>query len=114
MFLTGMVANPLIAGFARDIGHVELTWLRWALAASVPGLLSMIFVPYLLYRLNPPELRDMEPARALARDNLRNLGRMKRDEVVLVFILVAVMVIACQCACGFHVPEFRRIQAVQQ
>src|SRR5260370_3572970 len=52
----------------------------------------MIFVPYLLYRLNPPELRDMEPARALARENLHNLGRMKRDEIVLVFILVAVMI----------------------
>ncbi len=28
MFLTGMVANPLIAGFARDIGHVDLCALR--------------------------------------------------------------------------------------
>ena len=92
MFLTGMVANPLIAGFARDIGHVELTWLRWALAASVPGLLSMIFVPYLLYRLNPPELKDIEPARALAKEKLHSLGRMKRAEIVLVVILVAVMI----------------------
>jgi DASS family divalent anion:Na+ symporter len=29
MFLTGMAANPLIAEFAHNIGHVELTWLRW-------------------------------------------------------------------------------------
>src|SRR5258708_12304923 len=52
----------------------------------------MICVPYLLYRLNPPELKDIEPARALAREKLHSLGRMKRDEIVLVFILVAVMV----------------------
>src|SRR6266404_7029888 len=92
MFLTGMVANPLIADIARDTAHVDLTWLRWAVAASVPGLLSLILVPYLIYRLNPPELKDTEPARELARENLLHLGRMSREEIVLVVILVAVMV----------------------
>jgi DASS family divalent anion:Na+ symporter len=92
MFLTGMAANPLIADFARNIGHVELTWARWALAASVPGFLSFTFVPYLIYRFNPPELRDTEPARELARGKLHSLGRMSRAEILLVVILIAVMV----------------------
>ena len=92
MFLTGMAANPLIADFARNIGHVELTWVRWALASSVPGLLSLIFVPYLIYRLNPPEMRDTEPARKLAEDKLQSLGRMSREEILLVAILIAVMI----------------------
>ena len=92
MFLTGMVANPLIAEIARNVAHVELTWLRWAVAASVPGLLSLIFVPYLIYRLNPPELKDTEPARELARKHLRDLGRMSREEILLLVTLVAVMI----------------------
>ncbi len=92
MFLTGMVANPLIADIARDTAHVDLTWLRWAVAASVPGLLSLILVPYLIYRLNPPELKDTEPARELARENLRHLGRMSREEIILLVTLVAVMI----------------------
>ena len=37
MFLTSMAANPLIAEFALKIAHVELTWMRWALGAAVPG-----------------------------------------------------------------------------
>ncbi|MGH9839246.1 MAG: DASS family sodium-coupled anion symporter [Blastocatellia bacterium] len=92
IFLTGMAANPLIADFARNLGHVELTWVRWALGSCVPGLLSLTLVPYLIYRLNPPELRDTEPARELAGDKLRSLGRMSREERLLVVILVAVMI----------------------
>ena len=38
IFLTGMVANPLIAEFARKAGHVELTWMVWFEGSSLPGL----------------------------------------------------------------------------
>ena len=91
MFLTAMVANPLIADLARNVAHVELTWIRWALGSSVPGLLSLALVPYLLYRLNPPGLRNTEAARELARDRLKAFGPMKREEKLLVLTLIAMM-----------------------
>lgn len=91
MFLTGMVANPLIADLARNIAHVNITWLRWALGSSVPGLLSLICVPYLLYRLHRPDVSDTTVARALASDELRRMGPMSRNERWLVAILFAVM-----------------------
>lgn len=91
MFLTGMAANPLIADFALKIAHVELTWVRWALAASVPGLISLLVVPYLLYRLHPPEIRNTEAAREMARKELATMGPMSRNESWLVAILALVM-----------------------
>ena len=48
MFLTAMAGNPLIADLAKSVG-VELTWGKWALAASVPGLISLGVIPYVLY-----------------------------------------------------------------
>ena len=91
MFLTGMAANPLIADFARSIAHVELTWLSWATGAAVPGLLTLIAMPYLIYRLHPPEIRDTESARGLARSELTRMGPMKREERWLVAIMLCVM-----------------------
>ncbi len=42
IFLTGMAANPLIAEFAHQIGHVELTWMPLAQRLhSCPALLSL-------------------------------------------------------------------------
>ena len=58
MFLTSMVANPVVAQFALKIAHVDLTWLRWALASSVPGLLALLCVPWLIHRWHPPEITD--------------------------------------------------------
>lgn len=91
MFLTGMAANPLIADFARQIAHVDLTWTRWALGAIVPGLLTLGFVPVLLYWLNPPEIKNTESARGMAKAELSRMGPMQRDERWLVVILLAVM-----------------------
>ena len=56
MFFTAMAANPLAAELAAQQG-VEITWELWALAASVPGALSLLFVPLLIYRLYPPEIK---------------------------------------------------------
>lgn len=90
-FLTGMAANPLMADFARDIGHVQLTWLKWALASSVPAALSLTLVPLLIYKLYPPEIRDTEPARIHARTELASMGPMGRTEWTLVVIFLGVM-----------------------
>ena len=91
MFLTSMAANPLIAEFALRVGHVELTWMRWFAGASVPGLLTLAVVPWLLCRLVRPELQDMAPAREHAQVELEKMGSLRREEKWLVAILLAVM-----------------------
>ena len=91
MFLTGMVANPLIAEFASKFAHVELTWVRWALAASLPGLLTLALVPYLIYRLHPPEIRDTRAAQRLADEELHRMGAPSGRERWLIAILLGVM-----------------------
>ena len=91
IFLTGMAANPLIAEFALKIGHVELTWMRWFSGSVVPGLLSLLIVPWLLFRFFKPEIEDMAPARELARAELERLGPLKREEKWLMVIMLGVM-----------------------
>lgn len=91
MFLTGMAANPLIADFAHKLAGVELTWGRWALAASVPGLCTFALVPWLLHQLNPPDLQDTEHARAHAREKLQQMGPMSRPETKLLLVMLGVI-----------------------
>jgi len=91
MFLTGMAANPLIADFARQTAHVELTWITWALGAAVPGGLALLVVPWVIHRLHAPGLRDTESARAIASEQLRSLGPVSRNERWLMAVLLLVM-----------------------
>lgn len=93
MFLTGQASNVLIAKFAQQTTGIELTYGRWFIGAVVPGLISLIVVPQLLYRIFPPEIKHTPEAAEFARTELKQMGPMKWQEWVLltVFILVAAM-----------------------
>ena len=79
MFLTAMAANPIAARLAGDAG-VQITWLGWALAASVPGLVSLAVVPWVIYKVYPPEIRQTADARQRARARLLDMGPLKPSE----------------------------------
>ena len=90
MFFTAMAANPLAAELAAQQG-VEITWELWALAASVPGLLSLGVVPWLIFHLYPPEIKRTPEAPELARKRLREMGPMGWDERVLLVVFVCLL-----------------------
>ena len=90
MFLTSMAGNPLIALFAKDSG-VNLTWAGWAMASIVPGLLSLIIVPYVIYRIAPPTIRQTPHAKEMAKERLANMGPMKMNEWTMVGIFAVLI-----------------------
>jgi divalent anion:Na+ symporter, DASS family len=91
IFLTGQASNPIIAKFALQEAGVQLTYSRWLAGAIVPGLLSLLIVPLVIYRLFPPEVKHTPAAAAAASDELKRLGPMTRAEktMLAVFALVA-------------------------
>jgi len=92
VFLTSMVANPLIAQFVMKIANLEITWLGWLAGSCVPALFSLAAVPYFIHRWHRPEISDTAPARTMAADRLKEMGRMSPREKGLVVILFAVMI----------------------
>jgi DASS family divalent anion:Na+ symporter len=92
MFLTAMAANPLAAELAGDLG-VEITWTNWMLGASLPGLISLLVVPYLIYRLYPPEVRETPEAARMAKEELAEMGRMKTSEWIMLGTFVTLLVL---------------------
>ncbi len=92
MFLTAMAANPLSAKFAAEQG-VELRGGLWALAASVPGLVSLIVIPLLLYKIYPPEIKETPQAVQMAKDKLAEMGKITTHELIMLgtFFLLIVL-----------------------
>ncbi len=88
MFLTAMAGNPLIAELAADTLGIEITWGAWALAALVPGLLSLAAIPYLLYRVYPPEIKDSPEAPGMASEELEKMGPMGMSEKIMLGVFV--------------------------
>jgi DASS family divalent anion:Na+ symporter len=90
MFLTAMAGNPLSAELAGQQG-VSLTWGLWLRAAIVPGIVSLILVPLVVYAVHPPAIRHTPKAREFAQKELAALGPMRREERILSVAFVALL-----------------------
>ncbi len=91
MFVTSMVANPLIVQLAATQGIV-ITWTGWTVAALVPGLLSLIVIPLVIYAAYRPGFVKTPEAPAFARAALKEMGPMKRGERLMGGISIVMIV----------------------
>lgn len=89
-FLTGQASNVIIAKFAAETAGVELSYTTWLLGSSVPALLALAFVPWLLFRLYPPEIKHTPGAARLASEELGRMGPMRRDERMMLVVFAVV------------------------
>jgi DASS family divalent anion:Na+ symporter len=91
MFLTGQASNVIIAKLAMESAKVELSYSTWLLGSIVPGVLSLAFVPWILFKLFPPEVKHTPDAARIAQDELSKMGPMQRSEriMLVIFVLVA-------------------------
>ena len=93
MFMTSMAGNPLIALLAAKALNINITWGQWALAAIVPGLVSLFIVPYFLYKVYPPDLKDTPEAKELAAKELKAMGAMSFGEKIVAGIFVGALIL---------------------
>ena len=91
MFLTGQASNVIIARFAFETSGVDLTYARWLLGSIVPGIISLLLVVYVIYRIFPPEVKHTPGAALFAREALAQMGPMSRAERIMlgVFVMTA-------------------------
>ena len=68
LFLTAAAQNLLCLNLAAGLGvAIKGPWATWFVAACVPALVGIAFMPYLCYLLSPPELKDTPEAPAMVR-----------------------------------------------
>ncbi|MDR3592607.1 MAG: DASS family sodium-coupled anion symporter [Negativicutes bacterium] len=91
MFMTASAANTLAAALAINTLHANITWGLWALGAVVPGIVSLLVIPYFIYRVYPPELKDTPEAKQIAADELKKMGSMSRGEKITTAVFLGML-----------------------
>jgi DASS family divalent anion:Na+ symporter len=96
MFMTAMAANPLAVTLAATVAGVNIDWAGWAIAACVPGLVCLIVVPWVIFKIYPPEIKETPQAANLANEKLKEMGPVKTSEklMICVFIIILALWIA--------------------
>lgn len=93
MFMTAMAGNPLTVELAEKTIGVNMTWGTWAMAAIVPGLISLIVMPYLLYLIYPPEIKEMPHAKEMAIQELRQMGSLSKIEKIVSIVFIGALIL---------------------
>ncbi len=92
LFITGIAANAYSAKLASQMLGIEINWSVWAIAA-LPGYLGLLFIPWFILKVFPPEIKSMESIRESFGIKLREMGPVTRREwaALLVFAVVLVL-----------------------
>lgn len=93
MFLTACAPNPLMATLAAKTAGLDLSWGLWAMAAIVPGILSMLIIPYFIYTVYPPEVKKTPEAQSLARKELAAMGAMSKAEKIISAVFIGALLL---------------------
>lgn len=93
LFMTGVAPNVLLVKLAKDNFKYTITWTDWFIAAAVPGIITLLVMPYLIYKLFDPEIKQTPEAPKTARQELAKMGPMSLGEwgmlTVFLFALTA-------------------------
>ncbi len=90
MWLTAMAANPAGAKMAKEFG-VDISYGSWALASSLPSLIAFIVIPWLLFKIFPPELKETPDAPMVAQEQLKHMGAVHKNEYIMGFTFIAMI-----------------------
>ncbi len=95
MFITATAPNPLVVDLIAQatILEVHLTWGQWALGMFLPGIAAMLLMPLVLYFLSPLEIKSTPNASAFAKDKLKELGKMKNSEKIMLSVFVLLLLL---------------------
>ncbi len=90
MFVTANAGNPIILKFAQNMG-IEVSWITWAKAAIVPGLVTLLGLPLLLKFFIPCTIQDAEAVRDHAKKELSLMGTISWHEKALIGVFALLL-----------------------
>ena len=91
MFVTALAPNTLALAIMRQTAGVTVSWVDWFVGFAPVGLTLLALVPFIVYRIYPPEIRRAPEAPQWAVEQLRLMGRMTGKEVILLILVLAAL-----------------------
>jgi L-tartrate/succinate antiporter len=83
MFVTSLAPNLFALELVRKATRVEISWSEWFLGFLPVGAPLLLLLPWLVYRVYPPQIRTSHEVPTWAAQQLATLGGMTRKEVIM-------------------------------
>ena len=93
MFMTSNAPNPMIVSLVAASFGIAMSWGGWAIAGLVPGIVSLLLIPIVLYKLYPPEITDTRMAQDHAEKELEKMGSFSFGEKIMLIVFIGCLVL---------------------
>src|SRR5262245_17702848 len=91
MFITALAPNLLAIEFVRRAAAIDITWTNWFISFLPIGAPLLVALPWLVYRLYPPQVRSSAEVPRWAAQELDKLGRVTRNEGIMAALVIAAL-----------------------
>ena len=92
LWLTAMAANPTGVAIAKEYG-IDISYISWVLGASLPVVILFFLVPYIIYKIYPPEVKHTPDAPNIADEALKHMGKFSKNEFIMSAVFVSMLVL---------------------
>ena len=93
MFSTAMSSNLLALDLIKKTVNVEITWTQWFFGFLPVGIVLLICMPLLAYKIYPPEIKNSTEVPPWAARELTKLGKVNGKEIGMAGIVVVALVL---------------------
>jgi L-tartrate/succinate antiporter len=83
MFVTALAPNLLALELVSKTVKVSITWPEWFFGFLPVGLPLILILPFLIYRIYPPEIRFSLEVQSWATKEIRKMGKFTHKELVM-------------------------------
>ncbi|HEY7088440.1 MAG TPA: anion permease [Tepidisphaeraceae bacterium] len=91
MFITALAPNLLAIDFVRKATGIDITWTNWFISFLPIGAPLLIALPWLVYKLYPPQVRSSDEVPRWAAQELQKLGRLTRKEGIMAALVIGAL-----------------------
>ncbi len=83
MFLTALAPNLLAVELVKKTAQLDISWTQWLVGFLPVGILLIATLPFLIYKLYPPEIKAGTEVPAWAGQELGKMGGLSRNELIM-------------------------------
>ena len=91
MFITALAPNLLALELVNKTSKIAITWTEWMIGFLPVGIILILILPYIIYKIYPPEIKSSPETKKWAAEQLSTMGGISRKEVVMALLAVAAL-----------------------
>jgi len=93
MFITSLAPNLLALELVNKTAKISISWTEWFIGFLPVGVILFSVLPYLIYKIYPPEIKASADVQSWASQELGKIGKFTRKELVMALLATLALIL---------------------